>query len=588
MNLLRHLLVLPTLLVAAATAFAAPAIDWQPWSDSVFERARTENRFVLLDLEAVWCHWCHVMERETYHDPAVVKLIKRHYIAVKVDQDARPDLSRRYEDYGWPATIVFGPEGKEIVKRSGYIPPGRFEKLLQAIVADPSPVKYRDSEPVRQYASSPLLAEGLRQTLRKQIVDSHDFSIGGLKQQQKFMDRDTVEYALMQSRNGDAQARRVAAQTLDGSLNLIDPVWGGVYQYSDSRDWKHPHFEKIMFVQADYMRMYSAAYLALDDARYLDAARDIYRYVSAFLLSPEGAFYVSQDADLVKGRHSDDYFALPDSARRKLGTPAIDKHLYARENGWIIQGLASLYAAQGDEQVLARAVTAARWALKSRALAGGGFRHDQRDAAGPYLEDTLAMGRGFLALYQVTGEREWLRQAESAAQFIRAGFGKGAPAGFVTSAVGKGVLEPLPQTDENIMMARFANALAHYSGNQEYRDDAERAMRFLVTPEVALRRRTEAGILTADLELSSDPVHFTVVGAKDDPAAKALFRSAQRYAGTYKRVEWWDRAEGPMPNADVQYPELSAAAAYVCTNKRCSLPVFQGSDLLALADKLRR
>ncbi len=588
MHVLRRLLALPALLLAAAAAYAAPAIDWQPWSDSVFERARTENRFVLLDLEAVWCHWCHVMERETYHDPAVVKLIERQYIAVKVDQDARPDLSRRYEDYGWPATIVFGPDGKEIVKRSGYIPPGPFEKLLQAIVADPSPVKYRDSEPIKQYASSPLLPGALRQTLRKQIVDSHDFTIGGLKQQQKFMDRDTVEYALMQARDGDAQSRRMATQTLEGSLSLIDPVWGGVYQYSTDRDWKHPHFEKIMFVQADYMRMYSAAYLALNDARYLDAARDIYRYVTAFLLSPEAAFHVSQDADLVKGRHSDEYFALSDSARRKLGIPAIDRHLYARENGWIIQGLAALYAAQGDEQVLARAVAAARWVLEHRALAGGGFRHDQRDVAGPYLEDTLAMGRGFLALYQVTGEREWLRLAENATRFIRANFGKGAAAGFVTTVPGKGLLEPLPQIDENIMMARFANALARYSGNREYRDDAERAMRFLVTPEVALRRRTEAGILIADLELSNDPVHLTVVGRKDDPAAKALFRTAQRYAGVYKRIEWWDRAEGPMPNPDVQYPELSAAAAYVCTDKRCSLPVFKGDDLIALADRLAR
>jgi len=587
MHFLRQLLFLPGLLFAAAAPCATPAVDWQPWSDSVFERARAQNRFVLLDLEAVWCHWCHVMERETYHDPAVVKLIERHYIAVKVDQDARPDLSRRYEDYGWPATIIFGPDGKEIVKRSGYIPANHFAKLLQAIVADPSPVKYRDSEPVKQYASSPLLNEDLRKTLRKRIVDSHDFKIGGLTQQQKFMDRDTVEYALTQSRNGDAQARRMAAQTLDGSLNLVDPVWGGVYQYSDNRDWKHPHFEKIMFVQADYMRVYSLAHLALNDARYLDAARDIYRYVTAFLLSPEGAFYVSQDADLIMGRHSENYFALSDLGRRKRGIPAIDKHLYARENGWIIQGLAALYAAQGDEEVLARAVTAARWVLKHRTLPGGGFSHDQSDIAGPYLEDTLAMGRGFLALYQVTAEREWLRHAENAARFIRANFGKGA-AGFLTSATAMGALEPLPQTDENIMVARFANALAHYSGNHGYRNDAERSMRFLVTPEVALRRRSEAGILIADLELSNDPVHFTVVGAKGDPAAKALFRSALRFPAGYKRVEWWDRDEGPMPNPDVQYPALSTAAAYVCTARRCSLPVFSGGDLLVLADRLHR
>ena len=586
-NLLRQI-VLSTALCTATAAAAAPAIEWQPWSDAVFERARSENRFVLLDLEAVWCHWCHVMDQETYSDPEVQELIAQHYIAIRVDQDARPDLSRRYEDYGWPATIVFGPDGKEIVKRSGFIAPKPFNRLLGAILDDPSPVKYRDSEPVTQFSVSPLLPDELRATLKKQIVDSHDFKAGGLLQQQKFMDRDTVEYALEMARAGDSQSRRMATQTLDGALNLVDPVWGGVYQYSTNGDWKHPHFEKIMFVQADTMRVYALASRQLNDPRYLKAARDIYRYVNAFLLSPEGAYYVSQDADLVRGQHSQDYFALNDAKRRARGIPAIDKHLYARENGWMMQGLAALYAADGNPEILARAVAAARWVLDNRSLPGGGFRHDEADTAGPYLEDTLAVGRGFLALYQVTGEREWLRHAQAAAGFMRTNFTSGSAAGFVTTVPGKGAFVPKPTIDENIMQARFANLLSRYTGDTLYRDDAERAMRFLVTREVALKRRTESGLLIADRELSNDPVHLTVVGPKGDPVAKELFRIAQRQAGTYKRIEWWDRSEGPMPNPDVQYPDLPKSAAYVCSQNRCSLPVFEGKALIALAERLAK
>ncbi|MEO8158639.1 MAG: DUF255 domain-containing protein [Betaproteobacteria bacterium] len=584
-KVLRQLVLCCALLAADTPSIAAP-IQWQPWSDAAFERARQENRFVLLDLEAVWCHWCHVMDQETYGNPEVQAMIEQHFIAIRVDQDARPDLARRYEDYGWPATIVYGPDGKEIVKRSGYIAPAPFNNLLNAIRADPSPVKYRDSEPVTQYSVSALLAEELRETLKKQIVDSHDFKLGGLRQQQKFMDRDIVEYALEMARGGDRQARRIAVQTLDGALNLIDPVWGGVYQYSTHGDWKHAHFEKIMFVQADYMRVYALAGQQLGDTRYLKAARDIYRYVDAFLRSPEGAYYVSQDADLVKGQHSEDYFALGDAQRRTRGIPAIDQHLYARENGWMMQGLAALYAADGNAEILARAVAAARWTLAHRALPGGGFRHGEVDAAGPYLEDTLAVGRGFLALYQVTGDREWLSHAQAAAIFIRASFSNGERAGFVTAAPGKSGFEPMPQTDENIMQARFANLLARYTGDAGLREDAQRAMRFLVTKEIALRRRTEAGLLIADRELSNDPVHLTVVGSKDDAAARELFRAAQRKAGAYKRIEWWDRGEGPMPNPDVQYPELPKAAAYVCSNNRCSLPVFEGKALLSLAERL--
>ena len=124
-------------LCAVARAAEPAKIDWQPWSDSIFEKARKDHRFVLLDLGAVWCHWCHVMEDITYRDPKVIGLIRRRYIAVRVDQDSRPDLSNRYEDYGWPATVVFNFDGSEIVKRQGYIPPKPMAAMLQAIIDDP-------------------------------------------------------------------------------------------------------------------------------------------------------------------------------------------------------------------------------------------------------------------------------------------------------------------------------------------------------------------------------------------------------------------------------------------------------------------
>src|SRR5687767_4206625 len=121
-------------LAVAGLLLPRPALEWQDWSGAVFERARAERRLVLLDLGAVWCHWCHVMEETTYRDPEVVALLRDHFVAVKVDQDARPDLSNRYEDYGWPATIVFDAEGRELVKFRGYIPPERMRSLLRGVV----------------------------------------------------------------------------------------------------------------------------------------------------------------------------------------------------------------------------------------------------------------------------------------------------------------------------------------------------------------------------------------------------------------------------------------------------------------------
>src|SRR5205807_10368506 len=133
------------------------AIAWQPWSEEAFEQAKREKKFILLDLEAVWCHWCHVMDETTYKTPEVIALIQSKYIPVRVDQDSRPDLSNRYEDYGWPATVVFGPDGGEIVKRRGYLPPKAMASMLQAIIDDPTPgPSVRAEEPVIAAAGAAL------------------------------------------------------------------------------------------------------------------------------------------------------------------------------------------------------------------------------------------------------------------------------------------------------------------------------------------------------------------------------------------------------------------------------------------------
>ena len=577
-------LLILSLTPALGMATANNLIAWEPWSDAVFERAKKENKFVILDMEAVWCHWCHVMDEKTYANPDVAKLMGERYIAVKVDQDSNPDLSRRYENYGWPATIVFDGTGQEIVKRRGYLPPERMISMLKAIIDDPSPILYSDSKPVTEFADKPLLEDKLRMVLQKRFTETSDQKIGGLVQAQKFLDRDLVEYAMLRGAQGDKQALKIARVNLDNATRIIDPVWGGAYQYSTDGDWAHPHFEKIMEIQAGYLRMYAQAYARYHDPAYLKAALDIQRYIRDFLTSPDGAFYTSQDADLVKGQHGGEYFSLSDKERRKLGMPAIDKHIYARENGWMIYALTLLYSATGDQTHLDAALKATDWVVKHRGLAGGGFSHGETDKGGPYLDDTLAMARAFLSLYTVTADKQWLGRAEQAAAFIETHFK--ASAGYLTSEYKGGILKPQHNVDENIAMARFANLLVYHTGQQDYRKTADHAMRYLVTEDVALFRRTEAGILIADIELKSEPPHITIVGHKDDPEAQALFQSALAYPGIYRRVEWWDKREGELPNPDVQYPQLSRAAAFACSNNTCSLPVFKTTEIAAMVNRL--
>lgn len=223
--------------------------------------------------------------------------------------------------------------------------------------------------------------------------------------------------------------------------------------------------------------------------------------------------------------------------------------------------------------------------LRERALPDGGFRHDASDPAGPYLGDTLAMGQGFLALFEATGERAWLHRAWAAADFIDVHFrAKGRP-GYLTT-VPHSVLEAVSTIDENIALTRYFNLLARYGGRAQDRNRAEQAMKWLATPEIALSRLTDAGILHAAFEIANDPVHLTVVGERSDPAAQSLHTAALAYPAAYRRIDWWAPSEGPMDNPDVQYPALPQAAAFACGEGRCSLPAFDRKTLTTLADRL--
>ena len=573
-----RLLVLLCLLIGARPvgASAGGAVLWIGDEQTAFELARDERRFVLLYLEAVWCHWCHVMDAQTYADADVAGAIARDYVPLRIDQDARPDLANRYRDYGWPATIVFDAQGREIVKRQGFIAPAPMRRLLQAIVDDPRPENVARVESATAAVAS-TLDPAVRSELERRHRDSYDAARGGLRLAQKYLDRDSVEYALTRGAQGEDVERARAVQTLDAATALLDPVWGGVYQYSTGGDWQRPHFEKLATRQAEYLRTYAFAYALGGEPRYLRTAQAIRDYVERFLAAPEGGYYASQDADLRPGEHSADYFALDDAARRARGVPRVDPHRYAHPSAAMIEAYAYLYEVAGDAAALAAAERTARWLLDERARADGGFRHDAVDPGGPFLADTLAAGRAFLQLYRVSGERAWLQHASAAADFIDANFR--APSGFVGGATGQGPIAPVAQLDENLSLARFANLLRHYSGAPRHAALARHALAHLAAREVALSRLTEAGLLLADAESNRDPLHLTVVGAKDDAAAAALFAATLRLPALYKRLDWWDPAESPLPNPDVKYPPVRRAAAFVCTQKRCSLPIREPEQL---------
>ncbi len=571
---------------AESPSAKATEIHWQSWDESLFDRAAAGKKLVLLDLEAVWCHWCHVMEQETYSNQNVQNVIAKYYIPVKVDQASRPDLSARYQDYGWPATVILSPQGQDLWKEAGFIEPKDFVAVLEKTAKAPAsaaPAAKPSSTELQDMAS---LSEEVRRELLARHAGTRDTAQGGIQGVHRFLLPDPMEYALIEAAKGDTDNREWAKKTLSSNLKLLDPAWGGMYQYSTRSDWDHPHFEKIMRTQADNLAAYSRGYLVYGDGAYLDAAQSIRRYVNEFLRSPDGAYYASQDADLVQGTHSGDYFALGDKERRAKGIPRVDTNVYSRENGWFISALMTYHGATGDAAALEDGRKAARWILAHRATVEGGFRHGDNDQGGPFLADNLAMLQALVLLYQESSEREWLSHALRVGHFIKDNFLDGdltaASPGVLSAKAQKNAkLSPVRVSDQNIELARAMMRLYQYSGVIEFKQLAEIALRYVRQSAVALEYRTDPGILLADQEYHSDPLHLTIVAKKDDPKAAQLFAAALRYFAPYKRAEWWDKSEGPLPRSDVQYPELPRPAAFVCTDKRCSLPIFEPEKIAA-------
>jgi uncharacterized protein YyaL (SSP411 family) len=576
---------------------ATLAIKWQAWSDNIFETSRAQNKLVILDLHAVWCHWCHVMDQKTYGDKAVQKIIAAHFIPVSVDQASRPDLANRYEDYGWPATVIYNAKGQEIKLLSGYLAPQEFIAELNDCLKHPHVVSDDLGRLVKKTGENVKPDKGLDKVITKAFMDSYDTKNGGWTFGHKYLPCDAVEYSMVLASDGDKLSAKRANEVLKLQTNLLDPVWGGMYQYSTDNDWKHAHFEKIMEMQTGNMRIYSLAYSLWKNPEHLRVAEKVANYMSSFLLSPAGGFYTSQDADLVPGQHAGRYFALSDGERRKKGVPRIDKHIYTRENGWAIESFAALYAASGDKKYLAYAKGSADWILAHRQV-DGHFCHDDLPVGASdqshlqlYLGDNLSMGKAFLALYAVTGDRKYLTQANSIADYIVKSFavsidGK-AGAGFKSSSQ-SGVFASPVNFDENVSAARFFNLLFHYSARPTDKRAAQIAMDHLTLPSVTKKHESSAAsILLAEREFKTQPIHIVVVGAKSDAIAGDLFRIALECPGAYKQIEFYDAKEGKLPGATTEYPQLGHPAAFVCHDEICSRPAVNAKELQTLLDKAK-
>ncbi len=301
-------------------------VFWQEWSNEAIETALQMDRLILLDIGAVWCHWCHVMDRESYETEELAEYINSNFIAIKVDRDERPDIDSRYQKFiriisgqgGWPLTCILTPEGN-VIYGGTYFPPedrdGRpglrtvLSSVLEQYTMDPDNVVDNARNFVSSLAASETKRtisgsydESIIQSIIRSIENNFDAVNGGFGSGPKFPSGSAIELALAQyDRTGEPFLLEIAEKTLKMMANggIHDQIGGGFHRYAVDDQWQVPHFEKMTLVNAELLQNYLHMYQRTGIEQYKEVAEGIVEYYETEMSDRKlGGFYAHQDADV--------------------------------------------------------------------------------------------------------------------------------------------------------------------------------------------------------------------------------------------------------------------------------------------------
>ncbi|HIK02507.1 TPA: thioredoxin domain-containing protein, partial [archaeon] len=283
-------------------------INWLEWNSESFQKAKSEDKPILLDISAVWCHWCHIQDQTTYSDDEVAKIIHEKYIPIKVDNDKRPDVNARYNMGGWPTNAILTPEGG-VIAGATYIPAEQMKHFLGAVHETYKRDKDEIANKLTQIGRKESImgiAEVQEVSLNAEVFENvvaeivlnYDDQFGGFGIEPKFPNVEALRLLLLKyQKSKDSRYLNIVTKTLSAMYNseMYDKVENGFFRYAVHRNWTEPHYEKMLEDHAELLKIYCEAFQVTKDEIYKKAAEGIVNYLKTNLENPDGGFFGSQD-----------------------------------------------------------------------------------------------------------------------------------------------------------------------------------------------------------------------------------------------------------------------------------------------------
>ncbi len=555
-------------------------VDWYPWGDEALARARDEDRPILLSIGYAACHWCHVMEHESFEDPGTAAQMNELFVNVKVDREERPDLDAIYMDAvvaltghgGWPMTVFLTPGGEPFFGGT-YFPPAprhglpSFRQVLDAVAsayrerrADVGRSAAQLVEAIRSSGDAPASAEPLTDAMLSEATRGlervFDHERGGFGGAPKFPPASVLEFLL---RRGEPE---MVTTTLDAMAagGMYDVVGGGFHRYSVDADWLVPHFEKMLYDNALLVPEYLHAWVVTGEERYRQVAEQTCEYLLRDLALPEGGFASSQDADtegvegltytwteaegvpagllrpfehgrsIIRGDLDHELKARLRGERSRRPQPARDDKAIAAWNGLALAALAEAGRRLSSNTVLLAAERLGNFLLTELSSPDGRLFRTWRNGRASipgYLEDYADVAHGLYELHVATGDLRWLEESNRLARLAVELFADDERGGFFMTAhdaerlvARTKDLDDNPVPSGNSMLAFVLLRLARIYGDDGLEHRGAGVLRLLHANLSRIPTAFGWALCALDLYLSP-PRELAILGHPEDELARA-------------------------------------------------------------------